>query len=150
MKDEKIVPLSVAERMNRIAGARRLPTFSAFDLGREEFPPIRFVVPGYLPEGCTILAGRPKLGKSWLALDMALAVANGGRCLGTDCDPGAVLYLALEDNRRRLQSRLQKLAPARETIPWPQSLTFATEWKRHDAGGLEDIRAWQIQLKIPG
>jgi len=46
------------------------------------FPPIRWIVPDVLPEGATILAGRPKLGKSWMALDMALAVARGAYCLG--------------------------------------------------------------------
>lgn len=147
--DGNIIPLSVAERMHHSEAAGRLPIFSAFDLGRTEFPPIRFIVPGFVPEGCTILAGRPKLGKSWLALDMALAVTKGGECLGVTCDPGAVLYLALEDNQRRLQSRMQKLSPAREVLPWPQSLTFATEWKRHDAGGLADIRDWAGSVENP-
>lgn len=147
--DGNIIPLTVAERMQHAEAANRLPIFSAFELGRKEFPPIRFIVPGYVPEGCTILAGRPKLGKSWLALDMALAVAKGSECLGVSCDPGAVLYLALEDNQRRLQSRLQKLSPAREETPWPRALNLATEWKRHDAGGLEDIRSWAGSVENP-
>ena len=68
-----------------------LGIFNAFDLGRTEFPEIKFIVPGYLPEGATILAGRPKLGKSWLALDLALAVAKGSKCLGVECEQGDVL-----------------------------------------------------------
>jgi RecA-family ATPase len=39
-------------------------------------------VPGILPEGVNILAGRPKMGKSWAALNIAVAVASGGRALG--------------------------------------------------------------------
>ena len=65
--------------------------FTAADLQGMEFPPINWVVPGVLPEGLTILAGKPKLGKSWLALDMALAVAGGGSVLGRECAPGAAL-----------------------------------------------------------
>lgn len=126
-----------------------LGIFSAFDLGRTEFPAIKFIVPGYLPEGATILAGRPKLGKSWLALDLALAVAKGSKCLGVECEQGDVLYLALEDNKRRLQSRLHKLSPAREIDPWPRSLEMATESKRHDAGGIERIRNWAVSRSNP-
>src|SRR5215210_144378 len=83
---------------------------SAAELRRKEFPPIRYVVPGYIAEGCTLLAGRPKLGKSWLMLDVGLAVAAGRICLGeTACEQGDVLYLALEDNERRLQRRIDRV-----------------------------------------
>ena len=41
------------------------------------YPPLREVVPGYLYEGFTVLAGRQKLGKTWLAIDWAVAVATG-------------------------------------------------------------------------
>src|SRR5687768_17069840 len=51
---------------------------SARELRRREFEPIRYVVPGYIAEGCTLLAGRPKLGKSWLVLEIGLAVSMGG------------------------------------------------------------------------
>jgi RecA-family ATPase len=78
----------------------------------KHFDPIKYVVPGYVAEGLTILAGRPKLGKSWMALDMAVAVATGGKALGSvQCDHADVLYLALEDNDRRLKDRLSVLMP---------------------------------------
>jgi hypothetical protein len=147
--DGNTISLADAERIQCQAAAHRLPTFTAFQLEQTEFTPIRFIVPGFIPEGATILAGRPKLGKSWLALDLALAVALGTDCLGVPCQQGDVLYLALEDNQRRLQSRLQKLSPAREINPWPAALTFATEWRRHDAGGLDDMRCWTGSVDNP-
>ena len=56
------------------------------------------------------MAGSPKLGKSWLGLGIAIAVAAGGFVLGTiEVERGEVLYLALEDNARRLQGRLRML-----------------------------------------
>ena len=118
---------------------------SARDLDAMEFDPIRYVVPGYIAEGLTLLAGRPKLGKSWMAMDIALAVASGGVCLGdVQCDRGDVLYLALEDNRRRLQSRIRKLltldAMARNMVP--DRLHLATEWPRANEGGTTAIREW--------
>ena len=118
-------------------------TFSAFRLGKMEFPPIKYAVPGLIPEGCSILAGRPKLGKSWLALDVALAVARGDYCLGDfKCEQGNVLYLALEDNRRRLRSRVEKVSAPFALDIWPKALDFATQWPRCDDGGLDKLRQW--------
>jgi DNA-binding transcriptional ArsR family regulator len=75
-------------------------------LAREFSPPV-WIVPDYLPAGLVMLAGRPKIGKSWLALQVCQAVATGGRVFGREIEPGRVLYLALEDHARRLQSRMQ-------------------------------------------
>ncbi len=80
--------------------------------------PLRYAVPGIFPEGFVVLAGAPKRGKSWLALDTCLAVASGGRALSAvDVAPGRALYLALEDSERRLQSRAKHLLGDRESIP---------------------------------
>jgi RecA-family ATPase len=97
-------------------------------------------VKGYLVEGATILAGRPKIGKSWLALDWSVAVARGGFCFGdVRCKEGDVLYIALEDNKRRLKSRLAKILGL--IGEWPEKLEYATEWPRANEGGLASIRA---------
>src|SRR6056297_1163000 len=114
--------------------------FSARELQVMEFPPVSWVVPGLLPEGLTILAGKPKLGKSWLALDMACQVAAGGELLGRPGEEGGVLYAALEDNKRRLKSRLQKSAPHQQQ--WPDKLHMATDWPRLDQGGLVALDTW--------
>lgn len=122
--------------------------FSAATLRTKTFPPIAYVVPGYIVEGCTILAGRPKLGKSWLMLDIGLAVARGGFTLGSvRCPEGDVLYLALEDNQRRMQSRMTKILGAFQE--WPARFLFATEWPRADQGGLEHIRRWIASAEKP-
>ncbi len=112
----------------------------ATELMALEFPEPRWIVPGIVPEGTTILAGKPKMGKSWLALGISVAVAGGGVALGTKkVERGAVLYLALEDNPRRLQSRLKKLLPGDAA---PEGLELATEWPRLGDGGLEALEAW--------
>ena len=80
-----------------------------------EFPPLEYVIPGYVVEGLTVLGGKPKLGKSWWAYDASIAVATGGKAMGAvECEQGDVLYLALEDNRRRVKDRLLTLCPARK------------------------------------
>lgn len=73
-----------------------------------DWPEPVWAVPGILPVGLTILAGRPKIGKSWLALQIALSVASGGMALGERVEQGPVLYLALEDTERRLKERMTK------------------------------------------
>jgi hypothetical protein len=81
-------------------------------LDAQDFPPLNYAVPGIVPEGLTVLAGAPKVGKSWIVLDWLLAVAAGdGRALGgIELDaPRDVLYMALEDGDRRMQARCRKL-----------------------------------------
>ncbi len=58
-----------------------------------------------------MLAGAPKVGKSWFVLDLLLAVAAGGMALGSlpVGEPCSVLYLALEDGDRRMQDRCRRL-----------------------------------------
>ena len=121
---------------------------SAKTLLRKEFAPICYIVPGYLAEGCTLLAGRPKLGKSWLMLEIGLAVARGGSCLGDiACEQGDGLFLALEDNERRLQRRIDKiLGPLTD---WPEAFYYAIEWPRANEGGLEAIRGWIREADKP-
>jgi hypothetical protein len=115
-------------------------TISASDLMALQLPPVKWVVPGLLPEGVTLLAGKPKLGKSWLAFGLAIAVASGGVALGTRrVEPGECLYLALEDNERRLQKRLGKLLTG-ETAP--DGLHVAMSWRAMDDGGDGALDAW--------
>jgi hypothetical protein len=94
----------------------------------ETFPPPRWAVPEIVAEGVTLLVGAPKVGKSWLALGVALAVAIGGKALGKiDVQQGPVLYLALEDTPRRLQSRLGRmLSSDRGPEKAPDDLTVMT------------------------
>jgi AAA domain len=112
------------------------------------FDPLRWVVPQYLVEGLTILAGKPKVGKSFLALDVAAAVASGGMCLGQQCEQGDVLALFLEDSKRRLQRRLTTMLGVSKEA-WPARLKYATEWPPLAEGGLDLIRAWVGSVPKP-
>ena len=75
----------------------------------QEFEPLQFAVEKILPHGLFILAGSGKIGKSWLSLDIAVSVSTGGNMWELNAQHGSVLYLALEDNFRRLKDRLQKI-----------------------------------------
>jgi len=116
-------------------------------LQTKTFAPVRIIVPGLIPEGVTIVAGKPKIGKSFLALDICMAVAGDRFVLGeTKPVQGDALYLALEDNERRLKKRIDKIV---QTGGAPERLELHTEWKRMDGGGLEDIEAWCKSAKEP-
>jgi hypothetical protein len=124
------------------------PPFTAEELSTMRFEPIKYVVPGYFVEGLTLLAAKPKVGKSWMMLHAAIAVARGGFTLGEiHCPEGDVLYCALEDNRRRLQSRMTKLIGISQ--PWPKRLSFQTEMPRLAGGGIVFIRNWIENAKHP-
>ena len=74
------------------------------------YPEPKWAVPKLIPEGLTLLVGRPKMGKSWLALSLAIEVASGGKALGSiPVKQGKAVYFALEDNERRLQARCASL-----------------------------------------
>jgi RecA-family ATPase len=112
-----------------------------------QFQPIKYVVPGVIVEGLALLAGKPKLGKSWLLLHAAIAVARNGFTLGDiHCSEGDVLYCALEDNWRRLQSRMTKLLGLQ---PAPKRLTFICEMPRLADGGLTVIQDWIKEAPHP-
>jgi RecA-family ATPase len=121
---------------------------NAADLQHEVFDPMRWIVPEILPEGLSMLAGKPKVGKSWLALDISTAVAIGGICLGKQVEEGDVLLLALEDTKRRLQRRITKVLGAYKQ-DWPKRMTYATNWPRLADGGIEFIRAWVKSVPKP-
>jgi len=71
---------------------------------------IEWIVDGIIPEGLTIFAGQSKIGKSWFLLQLAICVAMNRRFLKSfDTSKYEVLYIALEDNERRMKSRLQRL-----------------------------------------
>lgn len=96
---------------------------SAEWLMAQQFPPTEYVVPGVIPEGLTLLVAAPKIGKSWMVLGLGVACAGGGYAFGhIKVDQRPVLYLALEDGHRRLQSRLHSLDVARP----PADLHFIT------------------------
>ena len=100
-----------------------------------------WIVPSILPEGLIILAGKQKIGKSYLALAMGLGIASGETVLGeSDIDQGHVLYLALEESERSLQERISQLLVRGASLH--DDFEYATNWPQLDDNGLVDIESW--------
>jgi hypothetical protein len=113
-----------------------LPGITAAELSTKDFPPLEWVVGGILPEGSYLLSARPKVGKSWLGLQICLGVAYGESVLGREVKQGKAVYLALEDNYRRLQSRLRQLRPTGYAT---EDLILHTKWPKFNEGGVEKL-----------
>ena len=99
---------------------KKLETMTAEQLQSAPYSPVPFLVDELIPEGLHILAGAPKIGKSWLALWLCLCVSQGRPLWNFAVTQGEVLYLSLEDSYRRIQSRLFDL-----TEDAPPTLHFA-------------------------
>lgn len=136
---------------------RKVRVFAMHTLGtlvQLDFPEPNWVVPGVMSEGLNILAGAPKLGKSMLALNLAMTVAGGGKALGDiDVSASDVLYLSLEDKQRRVKSRaLKMLRGVSMTLAdqLKRRLTVVTDWPKQDEGGLSLLEFWCKKVGQPG
>ena len=78
---------------------------TAKEIRETKYPDIPAIVEGLIFPGITFINGKSKLGKSFLALQVADAVETGGEVLGCKCAKGSVLHYSLEDGRRRNQKR---------------------------------------------
>lgn len=119
MKEAGLVYNEEEERVDRIEDLKPEYEYGSeprFDFSRTgtdvmetEFPPVQWLVEGLLPEGCGLIVGPPKLGKSFLTLDWAIAIASGGVAMGSySTNQREVLHLDLENGERQLQSRVVK------------------------------------------
>ncbi|MCL5991813.1 MAG: AAA family ATPase [Bacteroidetes bacterium] len=121
------------------------------DLMNETFPELMWVAEGLIPEGYTILAAKPKHGKSLIVLSLALCCAKGTKFLGKyQCQPKRVLYVTLEDSKRRLNSRLKNLLsyehPDNKDIP--DNFFYLTKIDMLDEAGLKTIKEIIIKNMI--
>lgn len=108
--------------------------FTTAELLEAKIPEIKWAIPNLIPEGLTLLGGRPKVGKSWLALQMLHAVSTGGIFFGEKVEQGKCLYYALEDNAKRLQNRART-----QGIPPEADITFLRDLKPLQGEGFDEL-----------
>ena len=113
---------------------KNLETIDADTLLGIPYEPLSFLVEDLLPQGLHLLAGAPKIGKSWLALWLCLQVARGEPLWNFATKSCEVLYLCLEDSFQRIQSRLLDL-----TEDAPSTLHFAVMSQQLHNGLLEQM-----------
>lgn len=98
----------------------RLRIINCVDLVDTRYDRIDWVVDGLLKPGLSVLAGAPKIGKSWMVLQLCMAVAKGEPFLGMNTHSCGVLYITLEDSEMRLQDRI-----LRQTDQLPERLNIS-------------------------
>jgi hypothetical protein len=115
-----------------------------------DFPPVQWCVPEYVPEGFSVLAGRQKLGKTWLAIDWAIACATGGCAMGSiQCEQGDVLYIDLENGLRRAQDRINVLFPSPRNRPDLSRLQWQNQSPALGNGFLQSADEWRLSVEKP-
>ena len=120
-------------QMNRVSDPAYLPTVSMNDLYEQVYPGKPPVIDGLLYTGTYLFVGAPKVGKSFLMAQLAYHVSMGLPLWGYEVRQGTVLYLALEDDHRRLQERLYRMFGTDSA----GSLHFAI-YAKQLGGGLEE------------
>ena len=131
-----------AGKLEAVSGRDRLAAalprvHSAAELYNGAIQELRPLVDGLLYDGLTMLVAKPKDGKSWLALQLSVAIAGGRAIDGiTPRETGLVLFVALEEPAARTANRLRKLAPPG---PWLDGLTFVYELLPLMGGGAEQL-----------
>ena len=116
------------------------PSMTAAELWSKEFPPLKWLVEGVLPEGVTLLVSPPKVGKTRLATQLGIALASGGYALNHPDHHAVkteVFILALESGDRRAQKDMKQLIDAP-----PDGLHFGCAWARLAEGGAADLERW--------
>ena len=111
-----------------------LSTINGKHLMEKDVKPVRYIVDDLIPAGVLMLAGSPKIGKSWMSLWLCLSVANGTDVWELKSHKCDVLYMALEDSENRLQTRLRKL-----NMPVPENIHFALTSGDLDSGLLYQL-----------
>jgi RecA-family ATPase len=119
-----------------------LHAYDALAIYGAHFPPPVFVVDGLLPRGLTLAAGRPKVGKSWLALQLAVDFVLGRLALGQFRvpKPGRVTYLALEEPQHRTHHRLHQIIATPDARL--ENIRFLYEVQPLMSGGMEQLDAF--------
>ena len=127
-------------KMQRIYDPAYLPAVSMQDLYETIYPSRPPIIDGLLYAGTYLFVGAPKVGKSFLMAQIGYHVSTGLELWGYPVHQGAVLYLALEDDHRRLQDRLFRMFGTESA----DNLYFSIYAKQLGAG-LEEQLKWFVQ-----
>ena len=120
-------------KMQSMFDPNSLYTISMTELYQNTYKSRSAIIEGVLYPGTYLLAGAPKIGKSFLVAQLAYHVSTGKELWGYQVRQGTVLYLALEDDHRRLQERMYRMFGTDSS----EKLFFATCAKQI-GNGLED------------
>ncbi|MCH5316545.1 MAG: AAA family ATPase [Eubacterium sp.] len=129
---------TIAKNNENVKSAETLDTFTMSELYNEEYTYSKDIVEGLFPVGIYLIAAPPKVGKSRLSLQLAYSVATGEDFWSKPVSQGSVLYLSLEDTKKRLQRRSYQMFDINDT----PNLHFAIVSKTISDGLVGQLRAF--------
>lgn len=120
-------------------GNERQTSWTAAEITKKELGDVQWLIKDILPQGFFFLAGRPKMRKSFMMLQMTTSIVNNSSFLGYDVmQSGRVLYISLEDNARRLKKRMANMGITSD-MKGLEMLEIEETWPRLNKGGLEKL-----------
>lgn len=119
-------------------GNERNTSWTAKQITETEMPDVQWLIDEILPQGFFFIAGRPKIGKSFMTLQMCTSIVTGQDFLGFPVKQGRVLYISLEDNARRIKKRLLNMGITLNQKGL-ENLEIEERWDRLNKGGLEKL-----------
>ena len=147
--NEEINPIDesmeeMLRQMQRMSDPSYLATMTMSQLYDTVYESRLPVIDGLLYPGTYLFVGAPKVGKSFLMAQIAYHISTGLPLWNYSVHGGTVLYLALEDDYRRLQERLYRMFGVEGT----DTLHFATCAKQLGAGLYEQLNRFDTLQKI--
>ena len=127
--------LEFQRRLDRINDPAYLHTMTLNELYETTYSSRPPIIGGLLYPGTYLLAGAPKVGKSFLVAQLAFHISTGQPLWEFPVQKSTVLYLALEDDYRRLQDRIFRMFGVEST----EHLHFATCAKQAGSGLEEQL-----------
>lgn len=133
----------------QIKNTKKEIKYSSFkDLQAKNLPPVIYYVEKLIPQGLTLICSVPKIGKSWMALDIGISISNGMPILGFKTHKSGVLYLALEDSENRLQGRINNILKGKKA---PDNFMYSIRCDDVNNGlidELEDIKKKEPNINV--
>jgi hypothetical protein len=127
---------------------RPIKIITGTQLLKHDFPPCNWIIEDFLPEGLTILAGAPKVGKSFLVLNLSVAVVTGGIALSKfTANQQSVIYIPYEDTERRLQDRLRNMTSMNSIASNLQDLLILYDFPTMKESGIDDLNEFLDEHK---
>ena len=139
LKQDPELQQEPAEQPKVPESLEKFKTVDAFSLFMMNLPPIKFIVSELIAAGLHILAGAPKIGKSFLVLYLCWCISTGRKFWGLNTMMGTTLYLCLEDNLNRIQGRMKDILQGEEP---PANMHFSLMAQTIDNGLADQVRAW--------
>jgi len=139
----RMVKSEIGEEYGAIASEE----LSLQELMSKEIKGYAQIVPGFLPRGSAVWLGKPKAGKGWNTLKLALMASIGGMFCGLRCTKCAVLYYSLEENSETIALRTAAIKSGEADPSAFDAADMTVIGADHrpanaDRGGIERIRNW--------